>query len=275
MLVAVVPARNEARTIGRVVDGLLALGVDLVIPVVNGSTDATAEEVAARAGPRVAPVFFTAPLGVDVPRAVGALCARAAGATCVLFVDGDMGGEVGPTLADLVRAVEGGADLALTDCYPHGWPAEPLAVALLRVRKLLNRAVGRPDLGAASPSHGPHAVSARFLARIPLPELAVPPAALALAARGGLKVVVGAALPHALLGSPPRGEAHTCLIAETIVGDCLEAWRVFRGQKRSRTWRGRTYIGYHRDRRWDLLSSFDPATWCACRPRTTPRTLRA
>lgn len=271
MLVAVVPAQNEVKSVGRVIDVLLTSGAALVIPVVNGSTDGTAEVVQARTGSRVAPVFFDAPLGVDIPRAVGALCARMAGATSVVFVDGDMAGDIGPALASLVRAVEQGADLALTDCYPNGYPRHPLTTRLLRVRALLNRAIGHAELGAASPSHGPHAVSARFLARIPAAELGIPPVALALAAREKLRVVVGAAIPHPLLGSAARGEEHTYQMAETIIGDCLEAYCVFRQQKRSRTWRGHTYTGYHRTRRWDLLSSFDPATWYAGRPRTTPR----
>lgn len=257
MLVAVVPAQNEVKSVG------------MVIPVVNGSTDGTAEVVQARTGSRVAPVFFDAPLGVDIPRAVGALCARMAGATSVVFVDGDMAGDIGPALAALVRAVEQGADLALTDCYPNGYPRHPLTTRLLRVRALLNRAIGHAELGAASPSHGPHAVSARFLTRIPAAELGIPP--VALAAREKLRVVVGAAIPHPLLGSAARGEEHTYEMAETIIGDCIEAYCVFRQQKRSRTWRGHTYTGYHRTRRWDLLSSFDPATWYAGRPRTTPR----
>jgi len=272
MLVAVVPAQNEVQSIEKVIDGLLAVGAELVVPVVNGSSNGTAAAVASRAGAQVAPVYFDEPLGVDIPRAVGALCARAAGGTCVLFVDGDMAGEIGPALAALVQAVKQGADLALTDCYPHGYPREPLAVTLLRVRTLLNRAIGYPELGAASPSHGPHAVSARFLARIPAPELGIPPVALALAAREALRISVGAAIPHPLLGSPTRGEEHACQMAETIIGDCIEAYHVFRQQKRSRTWGDRTYIGYHRHRRWDLLSSFDPATWYACRRRTRHRT---
>lgn len=272
MLAAVVPAQNEIVTIKKVIDVILAAGAALVIPVVNGSADGTAAAVRSRTGARVAPVFFDEPLGVDVPRAVGALCAREAGAGCVLFADGDMGGDIRPALVALVDAVQRGADLALTDCYPHAYPREPLAVKLLRVRALLNRAIGRPELGAASPSHGPHAVSARFLARIPAPELAVPPVALALAAREGLRIAVGAAIPHSLLGSPVRSEEHAYRIAETIVGDCIEAYRVFRGQKRSRTWGGRTYVGYHRHRRRDLLASFDPATWCAGRLHTRHRT---
>lgn len=258
MLAAVVPAKNEAPFIARVLQNLLAVPVDLIIPVVNGSNDRTPEIVRRFASPRVQPLFFSAPLGIDVPRAVGAARALAAGATAVLFVDGDMAGNILGALRELARTVEkGGADLALTNCYP---PAE-LAFAsglvrlLLEVRLALNRELGLAGLiGTASPSHGPHAVSRRFLERVPLAELAVPPVALALAARQGLKIRVGACLAHRELGSPFRHAAHARLVAETIIGDCLEALCVARGLPRRRELSGVSYPGYHPQRNLSVLS---------------------
>lgn len=255
---AVIPVQNEEASVGRVLEQVLALPVDLVIPVVNGCRDRSREIIRGYAAdPRVRPLEFTEPLGLDVPRAVGAARARKLGAAAVLFVDGDMGGEVAPALRDLLTAVtRGGLDLALTDCYPPGapGPSSPLAHTLFEVRRLLNRALGLPGLGGASPCHGPHAVSARFLETVPLKSLAVPPLALVGAVQAGLRVGVAASLPHAALGSSERGEEHALRLAETIIGDHLEAFCVLTGKKnRSRTLRGLTFDGYNPERRRDLL----------------------
>lgn len=252
MLVAVVPAKNEAPFIARVLQNLLAVPVDLIIPVVNGSIDQTAEIVRCFPSPRIQPLFFPEPLGIDVPRAVGAARAIDAGATAALFVDGDMAGNILGALRELVRAVErGGADLALTNCYPPEELARlsDLARLLLELRLALNRELGLAEaIGSATPSHGPHAVSRRFLECVPIPELAVPPVALAIAARLGLKIKVGACLAHRELGSPFRDATHARLVAETIIGDCLEALCVARGLPRSRCLHGVNYLGYHPQR---------------------------
>ncbi|MDI6710747.1 MAG: glycosyltransferase [Bacillota bacterium] len=258
MICAVIPVQNEEAGVGRVLDQVLAQPVDLVIPVLNGSSDRSPEIIRNYAAdPRIAPLVFPVPLGLDIPRAVGAARARALKASAVLFVDGDMSGEVGPALRNLLGAVtRGGLDLALTDCYPPdaAGPSSPLARTLLDVRRLLNRALGLPGLGGASPCHGPHAVSARFLETVPLEALSVPPVALVRSALAGLAVGVAASLPHAALGSPDRGEDHALRLAETIIGDHLEAFCVLSGKKnRSRVLRGLTFDGYDSERRRDLL----------------------
>jgi len=258
MYCAVIPVHDEEASIGRVLQQVLAIPVDLALPVVNGCRDRSGEIVSGYAAdPRVYPLEFTEPLGLDVPRAVGAARARELGAEAVLFVDGDMRGDVEQALRDLLGAVtSGGLDLALTDCYPPGapGPSSPLANTLLEVRRLLNEALGLATLGGASPCHGPHAVGRRFLETVPLESLAVPPVALVLAARAGLRIGVAAALPHAALGSSDRGEEHALRLAETIIGDHLEAFGILKGEKnRSRTLRGLTFNGYNPERRRDLL----------------------
>jgi hypothetical protein len=123
--------------------------------------------------------------------------------------------------------------------------------------KNLNREIGLEQaLGSASPSHGPHAVSSRFLAQVPLVELAIPPVSLALAAKGGLKVCVGTTIPHKALGSPAKDASHSEKIAATIIGDCLEAICVYRDKLRSRSSGTVDYDGYHSQRRLDLLNKY-------------------
>lgn len=255
MLAAVVPARDEAGRIGVTLQCLLRLPVDLVIPVVNGCTDTTLTEVQALPDRRLRPLLYAEPLGLDVARAAGARVAAGAGADGVLFVDGDMAGDLEAPLRLLLSAVQGGRlDMALSYVRrPPAQRADSMASQVTALRLELNRALGLPGLGDAIACHGPHAVSRRCLEAIPLRELALPPVAQALAVRTGLRVGVAAALTHADLQHRPRPAEHRARVGETIIGDILEALGVARGEPRSRVRRGRTYMGYHGERRFDLL----------------------
>ncbi|MEW5898292.1 MAG: glycosyltransferase [Bacillota bacterium] len=260
MIAAVIPAKNEAPTIGKVIQTLLTAGVDLVIPVLNGCRDNSLAVIKQFGLRNIQPVCFQEPLGIDVPRAVGAARAGELGAETILFVDGDMAGEIGGALAELVKKMrKGNLHLALTDCYPADGPAvsSSLASYLIKVRVLLNRTIGlEKELGSASPAHGPHAISRSFWEQIPVRELAIPPVALALAAKKGLRVAIGTSIPHARLGSSQKDPVHCHRIAETIIGDCLEAMQAYRGERRDRTCNGVAYLGYHPERRFDLLEKF-------------------
>ncbi len=254
MVTAVIPACNEAKHIARVIDSVVQTEVERILVVVNGSTDGTLEAVTEHREPRVTVLHFAARLGIDLPRAVGAwFAAREHPGTC-LFVDGDMSGVITPGLNSLLSAIQNGADMALTDCYLTPPRIQGLAKDVIRFRERLNSALGLTDqLGLAIPSHGPHAVSARFLARIPLVDIAVPPVSLAGAVREGMEITVSAAIDHRDLGSPLKQYPHSRLIADTIIGDCIEGIRLSCGEPRDRVWEGRTYLGYHPERRFDLL----------------------
>lgn len=260
MFVTVIPARNEAIYLEKVICTLLSLPVDLIIPVINGCTDNSLEIVNSMPNSNIVPVHYKEALGIDIPRAVGAKLAFDLGATGVLFLDGDMTGDITENLRDLVnKIIRKEADLALTNCYPEEQPRDlsSLARHLLNIRREFNHEVDLlKAIGAASPSHGPHAVSRRLLQVIPFRDLAVPPITLALAARESLIIEVGTAIPHKMLGSPEKNPEHARLIAETIIGDYLEALCVYRGVKRSRSEGQKEYTGYHRERRWDLLEEF-------------------
>lgn len=250
VLAAVVPARDEASRIGIVLRHLQRLPLDLIIPVVNGCRDHTWERVRAVDDSRIEPLRYRFPLGVDVPRACGAFAAYTRGADVVLFVDGDMIEDMSSGLRHLLGAVlRGGLDMALTDPYPSLPRPLTFAGRIVALRRDLNLALGLDHLGAASPSHGPHAISRRLLETVPFEALAVPPVSLALAVQAGLRVGVGARIRHADLGSDPRDPEHRRRIGETIIGDCLEALCIARGEPRSRRREGREYVGYHRQRR--------------------------
>ncbi|NMA52047.1 MAG: glycosyltransferase family 2 protein [Peptococcaceae bacterium] len=260
MLAAVVPVKNEEKKLPKTLATLLSMPFDLIIAVVNGSSDNSYNILQNSLNDRIIPVHFAEALGFDVPRAVGAKTALVKGAGTVLFIDGDMDGELTENIQELVELVQTGrADMALTDCYygKNLKPPSKLASHVLQARQQLNTAIGLvKDIGTASPSHGPHAISRNFLLAIPLRELAIPPVALALAAKMNFIVSIGTRVPNDALGSPVKNARHSSLIAATIIGDCMEAINVYRGRVRQRICRQIEYDGYHSQRRWDLLENY-------------------
>ncbi len=262
MLAAVIPVRNEQHRVGRLLSRLTAIeSIIHIYVVLNGSDQLTMEEVgeALRHNPgKIKTVFFSEPLGIDVPRAVGAQLAYAAGMANVLFIDGDMVGEITGDLNKFIsKALTLNLDLALVNCYPNRSDAEAGSPEMMYFRLLLCRELGLENsLGAASPSHGPHIVSRRLLSVVPWADFAVPPTLLSHVQRQGFRTGIAGEIPHARLGSSIKDQAHSQLIVNTIAGDCLEALCLWRNLPRSREHNGRIYLGYHSERRFDLLARF-------------------
>jgi glycosyltransferase involved in cell wall biosynthesis len=256
MLALVIPAKDESHRLIFLLNRLLSRqGLGNIIVILNGTTDDTAAEICHLAH-RLSIFHYKEALGYDIPRIVGAYYAYQAGATGVIFIDGDMVGDFIDNLLDIRQELEDGTDLVLTNCYPFITKRHPLASKGIHFRLLLNRAIGLyHKIGIASPSHGLVGVSRRFLETVPLPELAIPPVSLALAKKKNLTIKVGTAINHLDLGSKIRTSDHAKLIADTIIGDCLEAICVFKGLPRSRTYRCKDYQGYHPFRRFDLIRS--------------------
>ncbi|HEY3364688.1 MAG TPA: glycosyltransferase [Symbiobacteriaceae bacterium] len=252
MLAVVIPAKNEAGRIQTVMRQVLRLPVSLVFPVLNGCADDTLEIVQRLGDGRVRPLVFKESLGYDVPRIAGARAALNAGARQVLFVDADLAGPLHGRLTTLVeQARRRATDLSLSDCYA-GTPVpyrDSAASKVYQARVALNRALGREDLDAAIPSHGPVVASRRLLERVPPAAVGVPPLMQALAIKAGLTVAVGVHIPHHELGSAQRDREHRLRIAETIIGDCLAAICLAEGCPADR----QGHIGYHAERRFDLL----------------------
>lgn len=255
MIFAVVPAKNEAGRAAAVLRTLASLSLERIIFVANGCRDATACEALRLGIPNLQFVYFREELGIDVPRAVGARLALSGGADTVLFVDGDMTGAFRDELEELLCAMlKNKLDLGLTDCYPLPPRHIERCNPVFQWRLALNRALRlEKAIHLATPSHGPHAMSRTLLETVPLHELAVPPVALALARKRALKIGLAAVIPHYKLGSAVKGALHSEKIVDTIVGDCLEALAVYQGKPRERIWQGRTYLGYHAARRFDIL----------------------
>ncbi|MGB4026237.1 MAG: glycosyltransferase [Bacillota bacterium] len=249
----VIPAQNEERTVAHVIRECLAAGASYVLVVCNGTSDRTLHIAQNYSDKRVKVFWEPQPLGIDVPRAIGAVIAYAQGADGILFCDGDLSGRLAAHLSCLLATIAWGYDLSLTDCYPRGLPYGGMAGRVIRARLDLNCAIGRRDLGAAVMSHGPSCISRRFMELVPYQALAIPPLAQALAVKQGLKVEIGASLAHELLGSRERRGDHPDKIADLIIGDCMLAMSVFDGGLPARCSGRRTYIGLDNTRRWDLL----------------------
>jgi len=258
MITVVVPAKNEAGRVATVLQNLGTLPVDHIILVANGSKDNTMQEVLQLRLPKLQILYFHECLGIDVPRAIGAKAALSLGSDVVVFVDGDMVGTFNENLMELVDGVLlKHLDMSLTNCYP----SQPRHIErynpTFQWRLNLNKELGlEKKIALATPAHGPHAISRRLMETIPLRDLAIPPASLASARLHKLKIDVATTIPHYRLGSSIKNQIHTNKIIDTIVGDCLEGIATFHGQPRNRQWQGRTYLGYHVERRFDLIDHF-------------------
>ena len=252
-VLAVVPARNEGKTIAQVIRHINRAGVREVCVVENGSSDGTAQ-YATNSGANV--LHFDHALGHDVPRAIGALNHAEQQVSPTLFVDADFP-VAAQNLRPFVRAVTSrGVDVALNNLSQG---VRPLAQTdpVSTMKRFLNLMVGRPDLKISSPTAIPHALSARALQCLAPVDLAVPPRMTVQAVLQGLNIAavhyVDVVRPNRRRKinhrRPGRGSGTTLSVALTrlIIGDHLEAMALWINAKGPRG-------GYRQPRRMDLLA---------------------
>lgn len=258
----VVPAYNEEEKIGLVIANLLKTSTDHIIVIVNGSHDNTLKiaNEAAEMFPKVKVFNFEEKLGIDVPRAIGAKIALSYGVNAIGFVDGDMTGMFMREMDELLAEVaEERLDLALTNCYEHrnflyASGKEEVFNEILEWRVRLSRAFRiSSKVGVASPLHGPHVISAKLINSMPLDYLAIPPAVLAFAAKNKFKIGIAANIAHYRLESSNRGNDHNRDVRHTIVGDCIYALKLYKGETTDRTYEDREFIGYHNERKFNYI----------------------
>lgn len=255
---AVIPAHNEEKSILAVLTTVLQLPLDRIILVLNGCTDQTLELTRSIPDQRIHTIYFAEPLGIDIPRAIGALYARSLNSQGVLFVDGDMSGNILKSLEDLLSSLDEGTDIALTNCYPYISHRANLANLVLRFRGNLNKELGYfHALGNATPTHGPHALSAKALSCIPPEAIAIPPLSLVFAKEFDLNVRVATSIRHQDLKSPRKHRRHARLIAETIIGDCVMGITFAQNKAATRSLGKHKLLGYHPERRFDILSLWE------------------
>lgn len=256
----VIPARNEEKSILAVLSTVLSQPVNKVITVVNGCTDHTFDLISSVPDSRLHILFFSEPLGIDVPRAIGTLYARHTGSNGIIILDGDMSGNIGPNIQDLLHALDSGIDIALTNCYPYITSRAKLADFVLKSRARLNRALDLfHTLGLATPTHGPHALSAKALDALPSEAFAIPPLTLYYGKKNNLNIQVATSIPHQHLRSPRKERKHARLIGETIMGDCQMSLCLSQGLPPDRTVGKHQLLGFHPERRFDLLQYWEKA----------------
>lgn len=217
--VAIVPARDEERTIAAVLTQLRRLPFKEIVVVLNGSQDRTGM-IARRQGCRV--VETGRVLGHDVGRALGAVSVLA---DVYFFVDADIVCEAEEYLPFLLAAVEG-VDVALNDLLPILTPMH--RVHSVNVAKaFLNYALGVPELGVCSMTTVPHALTRKAVEIITPARLAIPPLAHAVAVLSediAVKPVASVDVVHRnrvhRLDSPDRSPK---VLEKLIVGDHIEA----------------------------------------------------
>lgn len=212
----VIPAVNERRTIGGVIRQAFRVHPNTeVIVVANGSTDGT-KELAAKLGARVIP--YDRPLGHDVGRSVGARHARG---SIVLFTDADIVIPAGK-MKPFVEAVGAGVDVALNE---YSGPTSKRRVhSVVLAKHALNTALMRSDLGGASMTTIPHALSRSALERIGFEALAVPPLAQAMGVAKGLTVKAVHPIDVGRLNPIRRRRSRgKDPLEDLIVGDHIEA----------------------------------------------------
>lgn len=241
VIAAVIPACNEEQTVGRVVRECRAAGLDPVLVVANGCTDATA--AAARdAGAEI--LLYPEPLGHDVGRALGAAALPTADG--ILFLDADL-----PLPArDLIpfrQALERReVDIALNRLDALIGPAH-LRHPVLTGNRFLNLALGRPDLGHSTLTAIPHGLSRQALEALGAESLAVPAVAHVRAVLAGLRVA--AIHPVEVLRRnrrrAPEAAGDPDPVASLIQGDQLEAISILLAARGPRG--GQTDLGRRRD----------------------------
>lgn len=139
------------------------------IIIVTDSRD-TGNLATARDYPGITVAQLAQEIGSDGGRSIGA---RLNGSDIILFVDGGGAARGAEGLAHYLAAVDGGADIALSD--KSAWLGSFRAWDnLSRVQAFMNWSLGRPDLRANSVAALPHAWSREGLKAIGTSVLAVP-----------------------------------------------------------------------------------------------------
>lgn len=246
-LSVIISARNEERTLPKLLEQVERLKPQEIIVVLNGCSDRSFQRT--RLCAQASIVYIPESAGHDVGRSLGAKLSRG---DILLFLDGDMVISAGQ-LSSFVAAVDRGVDVALNDLDPL-LPPFGLSDAVTRCKLYLNQVLGRPDLGASSMTAVPHALSRRALEQIGYRELMVPPRALALSIMGRLRVEkaggvnvikqnrlrqgntgMGNAMEQLIAGD--HAEALVCVIAEQRSNGQLSAENLLEHRRQIAAWR--------------------------------------
>ncbi|WP_027417269.1 glycosyltransferase family 2 protein [Aneurinibacillus terranovensis] len=223
-LSVIIPAKNEFRTIHKVVSEAKKIASNTeVIVVCNGTTDQT-DWLAEKAGAKV--ISIKRPLGHDVGRAIGARHARG---SVLLFIDADFMIPA-KVLRGYYLAIKQGYDIALNGY--SGIQTENRIHSVSVAKQLINKLNGRPDLQGSSMTTVPHALSRKAAKMIGYDNLAVPPKAQVKALLQGLAVK---RLPtiNVTRRNKKRNRRKNMMV-ELVLGDHAEAIKYLISEKGAR-----------------------------------------
>ncbi|MGC5325158.1 glycosyltransferase family 2 protein [Brevibacillus sp. SYSU BS000544] len=211
----IIPARNEEKTIRRVIAEAKRINRKTeVIVVCNGNTDRTAG-IANKAGAKV--ISYAESLGHDVGRAIGASHANG---EVLLFVDADF---VIPTwiLRKYCLDVINGWDVVLNSY--SGIVTKSYMDLVTEAKRVLNHLAGRPDLIGSSFTTVPHACSKKAVEIIGYENLAIPPLAQVQAIVSGLKIKRGHLIYTPYVNRKRKRPRNS--VIHLVLGDHVEAIR--------------------------------------------------
>lgn len=201
-VVAIVPAKDRADTVGATVEALAALAeVDRVLVVDDGSADATAE-VARAAGATV----LRLPANRGKAGAVAAGVAAAPDATTYLLIDADVGATASAARDLLLPVLAGEADMTIGVLPPAGAKG-----GFGTIRRLSAAGIRRASgFTAEAPLSGQRAVRGELLRSLALaPRFGLETAMTIDAVRAGARVVeVPVAMDHRHTGRRLSGFRH-------------------------------------------------------------------
>lgn len=255
MNTVIVPAYNEEDNIEKIIDILTSSMADKIVVVLNGSTDNTHSIVDDLLSDRVELLYFNEKLGYDVPRSVGASYSLSCNSSYTCFVDADMTSISGDIIDEVFfRASYDEIDMLLVNVMTkHGRNNDKNLLTSFIGQ--LNKNLGvYNDIGYSTPSIGLHCLSMRLLESISINHIAIPPVSLSEAVKKGFNVQSPITLPIDVVSSNIKDETHAKLILDTLIGDCISAWNFYNNDDiSSRFLSDRHYIGYHKNRRFDIL----------------------
>jgi len=271
---AVIAAKNEEQSISNVLRQLHRAGLKQCLTVVNGSSDTTAlraRNTGIELGLNSRVIQIQQALGIDVPRAIGALWAwRIFHPDYFLFLDGDWGGSFGPALESFCSNAIEKSHLATyvapahRAIYKNSDLLDPTGTTLRLDETIwlntLNSVLPRdgPVMPRAAVNQLPLLIHKRVFQVISTYWLHHPGIWFALLTQVGLRherfhPSVDATWMPQLVGNATRSRKHALLLRETLIGDALDGASVLLGRRYGRQLDGHTYSGFHGERRVDVL----------------------
>lgn len=215
-LSVIISASNEQKTIGPLIDVIAKLKPKEMIVVDNGSTAKTLDICLKKSA-----TCYSYPyrFGHDIGRAIGA---REATGDVLLFLDADIPFTFAQLIPFVIACYEG-VDIALNNVNPL-YKKRSMLDSVSLAKRFLNHILEKDELGHASLTAVPHAMTRKALETIGAEHLAIPPKAQVIAAFAGLNIkAVHPVDVFAMNKVRERNSNNSNLVEEMIIGDHVEA----------------------------------------------------